>query len=328
MAAVVIPRYLLPPQRYRMVTWNAAEVAFVLFTGLIVVPIACHVFLVQTGLFDAIYGPAFEADLKAAPDSVNRQVATARAGVWSMSLALPVVVLVVVAFLGKTCGTQPYQLGLSLHRFWKNVALGMAGWLELSPVVYAIYALAGYLYGKEGHLLEGLVQGQPLLVDWILLFFSATIAAPILEELLFRGVLQPWLATRRHGGDMAMAAAFITALLMRGDKMVAALYHNDQAKLLPGLEPALFVLATVPLYLLAPWLFRPIIRNADTVRAIFGTALFFAMWHSSAWPSPIPLFFLALGLGWLVYRTQSLVPSMVLHGLFNSVACVVLLVGS
>src|SRR5205823_5542904 len=34
-----------------------------------------------------------------------------------------------------------------------------------------------------------------------------------------------------------------------------------------------------------------------------------------------PLFVLALGLGWLAWRTQSLIGPMVLHSLFNGIAC-------
>ena len=40
----------------------------------------------------------------------------------------------------------------------------------------------------------------------------------------------------------------------------------------------------------------------------------------AVWPTPIPLFALGLSLGYLAYRTQSLVAPVVLHGLFNAVA--------
>lgn len=53
--------------------------------------------------------------------------------------------------------------------------------------------------------------------------------------------------------------------------------------------------------------------------AVFGTALLFGMLHVGVWPTPIPLFVLGLGLGWLAWRTQSLVGPIVLHALFNAV---------
>ena len=52
-----------------------------------------------------------------------------------------------------------------------------------------------------------------------------------------------------------------------------------------------------------------------------ATALLFACVHG-AWPSPVPLFFLALGLGLLAEKTDSLVGPMTAHCLFNGVACV------
>jgi membrane protease YdiL (CAAX protease family) len=62
-------------------------------------------------------------------------------------------------------------------------------------------------------------------------------------------------------------------------------------------------------------------RNAQW--AIFGSAMVFAIRHFT-WPGVIPLFLLGLILGWLAYRTQSLVPSITLHSLFNLVAFLVL----
>ncbi len=58
--------------------------------------------------------------------------------------------------------------------------------------------------------------------------------------------------------------------------------------------------------------------------AIYGNALLFAAFHSSVWPSPIPLFLLGLGLAWLAWRTRGVVASMTTHALFNATACLVL----
>lgn len=59
-------------------------------------------------------------------------------------------------------------------------------------------------------------------------------------------------------------------------------------------------------------------RNAQW--SVVGSSMLFALVHMSNWPAPIPLFVLALVLGWLALRTQSLLPSIVLHMLFNLVA--------
>ena len=82
-----------------------------------------------------------------------------------------------------------------------------------------------------------------------------------------------------------------------------------------------FLLAATVVFLTTP-------RSRDnTVPAILGTSVLFAMIHAAVWPSPVALFVLALGLGWLKERTRSLVGPMVLHSLFNAVNCALLIVG-
>ena len=58
---------------------------------------------------------------------------------------------------------------------------------------------------------------------------------------------------------------------------------------------------------------------------LFATAVLFAWVHVSVWPSPVPLVWLALGLGWLAWRGHSLAGAIVLHAVFNAVACAALL---
>lgn len=90
---------------------------------------------------------------------------------------------------------------------------------------------------------------------------------------------------------------------------------------------ALFMGVLVSFYLW--WAYRAV-RGGEKAEfsrarlAIFGSAMCFAACHYT-WPSQIPLFLFGLGVGWLTYRTQSLVGALVVHGLFNAVACLMLL---
>jgi hypothetical protein len=54
-------------------------------------------------------------------------------------------------------------------------------------------------------------------------------------------------------------------------------------------------------------------------------SLIFASLHAPVWPTPIPIFFLSLGLGVLYQRTGSLIPSMALHMTFNGVSTFLML---
>ena len=60
-------------------------------------------------------------------------------------------------------------------------------------------------------------------------------------------------------------------------------------------------------------------------RSVYVSAAFFGLVHSGVWPSPIPLFFLGLGLGWLAVRTRGVLVPIVVHGLFNAVSAVYVL---
>jgi membrane protease YdiL (CAAX protease family) len=163
-------------------------------------------------------------------------------------------------------------------------------------------------------------------VDWFAIFVVAMVFAPFLEELFFRGVLQPWFAKKRRGGDIALGVSFFLALVLRATNLKEAWSKGEWAELAPELTPPGFIYVVVPLYLVASrfstWFSVP----PQVIRAIFGTSMLFAMVHAQVWPTPVPLFFFALCLGYLAYRTQNIIPGIIVHSLFNGVATVQLLV--
>jgi hypothetical protein len=69
------------------------------------------------------------------------------------------------------------------------------------------------------------------------------------------------------------------------------------------------------------------IASPLAMRGWMSNAVLFAAIHSNVWPSPIALFFLGLGLAWLALRTQSIIPSIVVHILFNGIAVVYTIMG-
>src|SRR5262249_8213275 len=131
------------------------------------------------------------------------------------------------------------------------------------------------------------------------------------------------------GGPVTLAAALALTLGRALEKFAAASDKGAEVSLgsaLRDLEPAAFVLILAPGYFLGEYLFRRWLPQPYTGRAIYSTALLFAVLH--AWPTPVPLFVLGLGLGYLAHRTQNLLAPIVCHALFNGVACVVMLLPS
>jgi membrane protease YdiL (CAAX protease family) len=353
-------RWLLPPQRHRAVPWHGIDVlfAFVVQTFLRDLVLAA---LRHSGFFQMIYGH-------------DLPLRDPHAAVWAAALAMPLQLLLILAELRRLRGVKLYQVGLTFRNFARNVVAGYLVWMLFTPLVLTLYALVSQRMSPEEHSLFRIARDKPEVVDWVVLFFSAVVAAPLIEELVFRGILLPWLS-RASAGTQVVVACF--TLMIAG--FLGLREHRGWD---PG--PLVFAAGMLPGYWLVPWTLRvlraprrpppapvpavipeeiasppllpdtgiqasealpmppplmemkpirlaairPLVpdREANAARAIYGSSLLFAAFHSTVWPSPIPLLVLAMGLGWLAYRTQSLVAPMVLHGLFNALPCVLLLV--
>jgi membrane protease YdiL (CAAX protease family) len=298
-------RRLLPPQRQRAVPWGGLDVAATLFLGYLF-PVAVLYYL----LFDP-----------ARPRGANSEVELARKSVWLGAIAFPFQLALMLFLWLRADGSRLYQLGLSGHYLARNVVVGYIGWLVLAVPVILLFALISLRYPSEPHPLTMLIQDHATALDWILAVLTAVVAAPILEELLFRGLLQAWLIQRSWGGHLAVVLAFLIAGLYCIGRMEKTSSDGGAWVVLDRLSPVLFVLVTLPAYVYAERLTWRWLPYPYVAQGIYGSALVFAMFHTGVWPTPVALFFLGLGLGYLAYRMQSIVAPMVAHALFNSVAC-------
>ncbi len=328
---------ILPAQRYRLVTWGGLEVA-ILAPLVFPLPAFVLIFLLWIGFFRWLYGPDYSLAMLNSTNGAAKLAGDIRVSLWATVLATPIRVAVILQLLRVAKGVMPYQLGLTAHRWHKNIILGYLWWLVLTPVVLALGIAVGWMYQlwrgepPEGHPLQQLFlarSGSLTPSEWFLILVTALIAAPVFEELFFRGVVQQWVTRRSWGGDLTIAVAFIFALFGRVDEIKNGMqigYSREAlSHLLEGFSPALFVLALIPGYTfieLAAWRWFP---TPYVARGVYGTSALFALAHVDVWPSPIPLFFLALGLGFLAHRTQSLIGPITVHCLFNGVACLALI---
>jgi membrane protease YdiL (CAAX protease family) len=321
------PQILVEPQ---LVPWTGTEIVLSIFLAMFFWPAAAHSTLSGIGFYRWFYGEE-QATMAVAEDESQdgdaRQQIRIRMSMWAQALALPFQVLTFPFLFAVLSGTRPEQLGLTTRRLGRSVFSGIAAMLVVAPLVFGIYFLLRYLDAQTGgggiekHELEKIAAEHLSTAEWMLLVFTAMIAAPLREELIFRGVLQQWLSARRWGGHAAVLGSFGLAVAYRWKRLIAA-WPEGIHPFVSAAAPALFVLGLVPIYLLV-W------RHSRTPSgpAIFGTALLFAWVHTLVWPTPVPLFVLGIGLGVLAYRTRSLVGPIVLHSLFNGVGCVQLLLG-
>jgi membrane protease YdiL (CAAX protease family) len=305
------------------VPWTGAEILVVL----ILTPVWASfvaALLQAIGFYDWFYGPdlvALARDTGPDVDSAAQRLAQARLLLWSGCLGFGPQFSSVLGVMYLLSGTRPRDLGLTTRRLGINLLAGLLTAFALVPACYALNALVVQLHGEaaiQEHPFTRLGQAGLAPIEWALLGLAATVIAPLSEELLFRGILQPWFATRSWGGHLAMGLAFVVALTTRADLIHAAGW--DGTALLKECVPLLCLLGLVPVYLLICW------RSRSPVGpALFGTAVLFGWVHARVWPSPVPLALLGLALGYLAYRTQSLVGPIVLHGAFNATAFFVLL---
>ncbi len=287
------------------VPWSGAEIGLASFLAWVFWPGLMVVLVKGIGFDRWFYGEAVENEL--------------RLSLWISALAAPFQVLTYPLVFAALCDARPEQLGLTARQLGRNLLAGLGGML-LVPDVFALFWLVRRCYGASGeegvekHALETLAGQGLSLSEWFLLYFTATLAAPLHEELAFRGVLQPWLAKGRWRGLSALLGALILTLWYRRAQIHDS-FSTGWDNIFVAAVPLLFVSALLPLYLFAARF------GGSQSAALIGTSALFACIHS-AWPTPIPLFLLGLGLGLLAQRTQSLVAPVLLHGLFNAISCI------
>lgn len=340
---------LLPLQRIRKGNWSGAEVLFALVLFLFLPGVVRDLFL-QMGLFENIYGNV---------PAVDRQL------LWIYLLYFFLFLALLFFGLFRLSGTRPSHIGLSLARWPQGVIQGVLVFAIATPVILCLYYLMGMVFDVTSHPFDKLAQEGLWPIEWALLFFQACIAAPMLEELLCRGLLQGWLRRASIAGHIMVC---VWTLFIASIPLMNVLAAEENPGMGNAWQPLAFagllvgwyglnffqvwrgILREGPFYLMIPvpkevlqqriheeesedateQEKQPLLQvdpgrwqsfQGGSVRlSIFGSAMLFAVGHSPAWPSPVVLYVFGLILGWLTYRTQSLIGAMVMHGCFNAVA--------
>ena len=199
-----------------------------------------------------------------------------------LTLALLLGALLSILVLLLRTRASPVQLGLVNRELFRDLWIGALVFLWVTPLVMVVAAVVNNLLG---------VEYQHPVVDamkenpYMLpsLFFGAVVCAPIWEEYAFRGLLIGWFDSIRQSGGNPLKI-FLGAGNRVADREEVSAY--------------------------APW--WPAILSG----VFFGGA------HVGYGVSWVPLMVLGTVLGRLYQVRRSIVPCVVVHGLFNSLSMV------
>ena len=150
-----------------------------------------------------------------------------------------------------------------------------------------------------------------ILLSIALLYAAVLLLAPIVEELLFRGILQQWL--NRLFSDHTSSVTGPDPESPPGPT------EDDNATW----EPA-EIDGTPEVVALSPER-DALARNLPVWLSIGLTSMIFAFLHLDQWPAPIAIFILSVWLGTVFRRSRSLITVMALHATFNGFSTIGLL---
>ncbi len=176
------------------------------------------------------------------------------------------------------------QIGLTVSA--DDIQLGLRGALMILPPVLLVSAATNYFVPYEHPVLESLAKIATPGV-FVATFVGTAIVTPLVEEFLVRGLLQ---------GSLQGIA------------------DRD-----PGDDGPWYARAYAP-----PINYEPVPWRPRSYWPVVVSSIVFACLHiGGQGAAPIPLFLLALGLGYLYRQTGSLAPSIVVHMMLNGLTLVV-----
>jgi membrane protease YdiL (CAAX protease family) len=211
-----------------------------------------------------------------------------------------------IALVCLRAGATAADIGLRLDRWRYDLLVGLVGFIALAPPVYALQATLVHFFPTQHPLIDVLREGPGTAVV-IVVSLSVAVVAPLSEEFLLRVLLQGWLervvatavplAFRSDGGETSELPAAEPPSLPAGEAQSENPYAAPQARMSEHDMGDVGLARAIP---------------------IVTSSLIFALLHIGHGPAPLPLFFLALGLGYLYQRTHRLWPSVLVHCLLNT----------
>ncbi len=221
-------------------------------------------------------------------------------------MAAQSIVCVGLLFLIVLRGGVTLILGSSAREFFQDVVLGLGAFCTLCVPVIIIQVIVAQ-FVEYDHPLIRMLQESPSPEILVPVVISAVLIAPITEEFAFRLILQGWLEDVFSGRLLSAGEILFGRFGFPENDLQHSVSSWDSAPL----NDQSAVVADSEANVLYPQ------RPSLMVLPIIVSSIIFALLHWGQGAAWIPLFFLALGLGYIYQKRRTLTPSLVVHMLLN-----------
>lgn len=291
-------RPLVARQPAPVVPWGIGHVLLCAVTGL----------LMNQGLLAAV-GVTSSTPLNELTTEQLSRVSLAGSAANLLAMAAGLAILVWLADAGRRDLGLPEDAAQAAG----DVQLGFATFVAVTPVVYLIQAILVVWFPSE-HPIKTLLDERQDLGNIAIALLAAVVMAPLFEEFFFRLVVQGWFER-------------IESLwLLADDEAQTPNDESSEQDEQPRSErelPEGTASATASRS-------RDMMEGGESSGGdaeatsrrgrlpILASSCLFALMHASHGPDPVALFVLALALGYLYNRTHRILPSIIVHFLFNT----------
>jgi membrane protease YdiL (CAAX protease family) len=199
------------------------------------------------------------------------------------------------------------DLGIDTKFVVRDLGLGLAAFVLLAPPVYGIQMLLVQWFPSQ-HPVVNLLREKPDPVFLGVSAFAAVVVAPLAEEFFFRVLVQGWLH-KLHSSNWSLSSWISVRPIPTDSPLRSEISDPARDK---GLQPT----------------GDPHPSEGESIGTwpVFASAALFSLMHASHGPDPIPLFLLAIGLGYLYRQTRRILPCIVVHLLLNVCSLAALMV--
>lgn len=150
--------------------------------------------MVLAGCFLALLVGAVGANLLVGSKPGVNPAGNLRVTFFAVAIANTLMILGLPALLYLAAKVRPYQLGIHASRLISNAVFGVVQLAVWWPIAGTANVLVRSLFPvRAAHPAEDFLADRHGVGEWALFCYCLVVAAPLAEELLFRGILQAWL---------------------------------------------------------------------------------------------------------------------------------------